>query len=245
MSTDDAGKTTDEAGTGADPDAAGKGDTGKGAVGKAAAGTGAAAKAGGSGESPSKLPLIAAFTAGILAVAAVTAVVVFWRQADQRGAELDAVTGAKSAACEFGRAVSEYDYSKNLDQYFQTVKDGATGDFLKEFADAQQALTDAMTQAQVKSWTDDVQCGWQSGDDSSAQVLVTLTQYRTNFTQPTPDRQYVVVIADLTKSGDRWLVGKLDSPMLRGAGSGLPGGAGTPAPGGATPAPAPAPTPGG
>ncbi|MEV0356157.1 hypothetical protein AB0H71_08845 [Nocardia sp. NPDC050697] len=235
MSTDDAGKTTDEAGTGAEPDAAGTGD----AAGKSAAAKPAA------DASPSKLPLVAAFTAGIFAVAAVTAVVVFWRQADQRGAELDAVTESKSAACEFGRAVSEYDYSKNLDQYFQTVKSGATGDFLKEFSDAQQALTDAMTQAQVKSWTDDVQCGWQSGDDTTARVLVTLTQYRTNFTQPAPDRQYVVVIADLEKSGDKWLVGKLDSPMLRGAGSGLPGGTGTPAPGGATPAPAPAPTPGG
>ncbi|UGT59248.1 hypothetical protein [Nocardia asteroides] len=232
MSTDDAGsdKTTDEAGTGT-------GDGGV-ALGKSGAATSAAGEPG-----SSRLPLIAAFTAGILAVAAVTAVVVFWRQAEERGAELDAVAGAKSAACDFGRAVSEYDYAKDLGTYFQTVKDGATGDFLKEFSDAQQALTDAMTQAKVKSWTDDVQCGWQSGDDSSAQVLVTLTQYRTNFTQPTPDRQYVVVIADLEKSGDKWLVGKLDSPMLRGAGSGLPGGAGTPAPGGATPAPAP--TPGG
>lgn len=243
MSTDDAAKDTDKAGTGADPDAAGKGEAAEAAA--AAPKTAERTPAGKAAES--RLPLIAAFTAGILAVAAVTAVVVFWRQADQRGAELDAVTSAKTAACDFGRAVSEYDYAKDLDKYFQTVKDGSTGDFLKEFADAEEALTEAMTQAQVKSWTDDVQCGWQSGDDTSAQVLVTLTQYRTNVTAPEPNRQYVVVIADLEKSGDKWLVGKLDSPMLRGAGSGLPGGAGTPAPGGAepAPAPAPAPTPGG
>ncbi|MFC8047038.1 hypothetical protein [Nocardia sp. NPDC057353] len=239
MSTDDAAGSakkisTDKAGTGADPDAAGKG-------------AAPAPQPERAEPTASKLPLVAAFTAGILAVAAVTAVVVFWRQADQRGAELDAVTEAKAAACDFGRAVSEYDYARDLNQYFQTVKDGSTGDFLKEFADAEQALTEAMTQAKVKSWTDDVQCGWQSGDDSTAQVLVTLTQYRTNFTAPEPTRQYVVVIADLEKSGDKWLVGKLDSPMLRGAGSGLPTGPGTespaPAPGDATPAPAP--TPGG
>ncbi|WP_040785064.1 hypothetical protein [Nocardia pneumoniae] len=193
------------------------------------------------------LPLVAAFAAGVLAVAAITALVVFFLQGKDRGDKLDAIRDSTSAACEFGKDVSVYDYSKNLDDYFTTVKAGSTGEFLKEFDDATKALKDAMVQAQVKSWADDVQCGYQSGDKTSAKVLVTLTQYRTNFTQANPERQFVVVIAQLQKSGDKWLVEKLDSPMLKGAGTGLPGAPGAPAPPGAPqPAPSgqPAPQPG-
>ncbi|MEU7763754.1 hypothetical protein AB0B25_01310 [Nocardia sp. NPDC049190] len=171
----------------------------------------------------STLPLVAAFVAGVLAVAAITAVVVFFLQGKNRGDKLDAISESTSTACAFGKDVSVYDYSKNLDEYFTTVKTGATGEFLQEFDDATKALKDAMVQAKVKSWVDDVQCGYQSGDTTSAKVLVTLTQYRTNFTQTNPERQFVVVIAQLQKSGDKWLVEKLDSPMLKGAGTGLPG----------------------
>ncbi|GAA5104218.1 hypothetical protein [Nocardia iowensis] len=177
------------------------------------------------------LPLIAAFAAGVLAVAAITAVVVFFLQGKDRGEKLDAIHDSTAAACTFGKDVSVYDYSKNLDDYFTKVKSNASGEFLKEFGDATSALKDAMVQAQVKSWVDDVQCGYQSGDKTEAKVLVTLTQYRTNFTQTTPERQFVVLIAQLTKSGDKWLVEKLDSPLLKGAGSGLPGAPGAPAPG--------------
>ncbi|MGW4329464.1 hypothetical protein ACWEKR_26635 [Nocardia sp. NPDC004573] len=190
-----------------------------------------------SGKSTS-LPLVAAFAAGVLAVAAITAVVVFFLQGSDRGDKLDAIRDSTDAACTFGKDVSVYDYSKNLDDYFTKVKAGSTGEFLKEFDDATKALKDAMVQAQVKSWVDDVQCGYQAGDKTSAKVLVTLTQYRTNFTQTNPERQFVVVIAQLQKSGDKWLVEKLDSPMLKGAGTGLPG---APAPGGA-PAPQQAPS---
>ncbi|MFE7744838.1 hypothetical protein [Nocardia sp. NPDC057455] len=195
-------------------------------------------------EKSTSLPVVAAFVAGVLAVAAITAVVVFFMQGKDRGDKLDAIRDSTSAACTFGKDVSVYDYSKNLDDYFTTVKDGSTGEFLKEFDDATKALKDAMVQAQVKSWADDVQCGYQSGDKTSAKVLVTLTQYRTNFTQANPERQFVVVIAQLQKSGDKWLVEKLDSPMLKGAGTGLPG---APAPGGApqqAPSGQPAPQPG-
>ncbi|MCP2291424.1 hypothetical protein ACFYT3_28535 [Nocardia amikacinitolerans] len=179
------------------------------------------------------LPVIAAFVAGILLVAAVTAVVVFYLQAQKKSDELAAVNDATRAACDFGRDVSVYDYSKDLEGYFTKVKEGSTGEFLKEFTDATTALTDAMVQAQVKSWADDVQCGYQSGDTTEAKVLVTLTQFRTNFTQQQPDRQFVVIVADLQNEDGKWKVAKLDSPMLKGGGTGLPGGA---------PAPAPAPT---
>lgn len=168
--------------------------------------------------------IIAACVAGILLVAALTAAVVFYLQADRRGAELAAVDDATRAACDFGRTVSEYDYADDLEGYFTKVKDNATGDFRDEFEQAGKALSEAMVQAQVKSWVDDVQCGFQAGDSEQATVLVTMTQLRTNFTQPTPDRQYIVVIAELRNEGGKWKVAELDSPMLKGSGTGLPGG---------------------
>ncbi|WP_107653458.1 hypothetical protein [Nocardia suismassiliense] len=211
---------------------------------KAASEAGATASGPAGAKRSASLPLIAAFAAGVLAVAAITAVVVFFLQGKDRGEKLDAIRDSTQAACTFGKDVSVYDYTKNLDDYFTKVKSGASGEFLKEFDDATKALKDAMVQAQVKSWVDDVQCGYQSGDKTEAKVLVTLTQFRTNFTQSTPERQFVVVVAQLTKSGDKWLVEKLDSPMLKGAGTGLPGAPGAPVPGEA-PAPAPAPAPSG
>ncbi|MBF6070085.1 hypothetical protein IU443_14350 [Nocardia farcinica] len=219
----------------ADKDA-GKDDAGKDTAGKDPADKAedaAAGKAGGGATAvgerrSSSLPLIAAFVAGVLLVGAITAVVAFYLMADRRGAELSAVDDATRAACDFGRTVSEYDYANNLEGYFTKVKDNATGEFRQEFEDASQALTDAMVQAQVKSWVDDVQCGFQNGDTEQAKVLVTLTQFRTNFSQQTPDRQYVVVIADLQNEDGRWKVAKLDSPMLKGTGTGLPGGAPAP-----------------
>ncbi|WP_245546078.1 hypothetical protein [Nocardia higoensis] len=213
----------------------------------------APAPSGDDGKRRGMAPIIAAFVAGILLVAAVTAVVVFYLQADRRGAELAAVDDATRAACDFGRTVSEYDYANDLEGYFTKVKDNATGEFREEFDQAGQALSEAMVQAQVKSWVDDVQCGFQNGDTEQATVLVTMTQFRTNFTQPTPDRQYIVVIADLKNEDGKWKVAKLDSPMLKGSGGALPGGTPAPAQGaptegapaeGAPAEEAPAPAPG-
>ncbi|MFR9753688.1 hypothetical protein ACL02S_22000 [Nocardia sp. 004] len=172
--------------------------------------------------------LAAVFVAALIAMASITAGMFLFLQNSDRGDKLDAIRDATDAACKFGTDVSVYDYSRNLDDYFTKVKSGSTGTFLQEFSDAEKGLQDAMVEAKVKSWVDDVQCGYQSGDETSAEVLVTLTQYRTNFTEPTPRRQFVVVIAQLQKSGDKWLIEQLDSPMLKGMGAGL---SGAPAPG--------------
>jgi len=177
----------------------------------------------------STTPIIAAFVAGVLLVAAITAVVVFYLQADRRGAELAAVDDATRAACDFGRTISEYDYANDLEGYFTKVEENSTGDFRDQFGQAAGALSEAMVQAQVKSWVDDVQCGFQDGDTEQANVLVTITQLRTNFTQPTPDRYSFVVIGELRNEDGKWKVAALDSPMLMGSGAGLPGGSPAPA----------------
>ncbi|MFC4123886.1 hypothetical protein [Nocardia rhizosphaerae] len=191
---------------------------------------------------------LAAGVAGVVALGAATAAVVFFLQSSDRGDKLDAIAESTEAACEYGGILANYDYSQDLDGYIESMKAGATGDYLKEFSDAAEALKGAMVQAQVKSRGEDVQCAYISGSTEDVKAMVTMTQYRTNFTQTEPDRMMFAIEMTLEKSGDKWLVSKLDSPLLKGGGQ-VPGGA---APGQVptqeAPAPenpeAPAPTPG-
>ncbi|WP_316573074.1 MULTISPECIES: hypothetical protein [Nocardia] len=185
---------------------------------------------------------IAAGVAGVVALGAATAAVVFFLQSSDKGDKLDAIADSTKAACDYGNILANYDYSKDLDGYIASMKAGATGDYLKEFSDASEALKGAMVQAQVKSRGEDVQCAYISGSTDDVKAMVTMTQYRTNFTQTEPDRMMFAIEMTLEKSDDgKWLVSKLDSPLLKN-GSQVPGGA---APGQTVPTPqAPAPTPG-
>ncbi|MGY0502381.1 hypothetical protein ACWZHB_28150 [Nocardia sp. FBN12] len=185
---------------------------------------------------------IAAGVAGVVAVGAITAGVVFFLQNSDKAEKLDAIAESTKAACDYGAILANYDYSKDLDGYIASMKAGATGDYLKEFSDASEALKGAMVQAQVKSTGEDVQCAYMSGSTDDVKAMVTMTQYRTNFTQTEPDRMMFAIEMSLERSGDKWLVSKLDSPLLKNGGGGAAGGT-APAPGEAVPAPAPAPAP--
>ena len=158
------------------------------------------------------------------------------RQAGQK----QAIAESTKAACDYGAILANYDYSKDLDGYIASMKAGATGDYLKEFSDASDALKGAMVQAQVKSTGEDVQCAYISGSTDDVKAMVTMTQYRTNFTQTQPDRMMFAIEMSLERSGDKWLVSKLDSPLLKNGGGEAAGGT---APGQPVPAPAPAPVP--
>ncbi len=187
---------------------------------------------------------IAAGVAGVVAVGAITAGVVFFLQNSNKAEKLDAIADSTKAACDYGAILANYDYSKDLDGYIASMKAGATGDYLKEFSDASDALKGAMVQAQVKSTGEDVQCAYMSGSTDDVKAMVTMTQYRTNFTQTEPDRMMFAIEMSLERSGDKWLVSKLDSPLLKNGGGAAGGGATAPGQAVPAPVPAPAPTPG-
>ncbi|QIS16828.1 hypothetical protein [Nocardia arthritidis] len=172
------------------------------------------------------MAVVAAFVAGVLLVGAITAVVVFYLQAKDRSDKLAARDDATSAGCAFGRDIATYDYSKDLDGWINKIKSESSGEFLSQYGDAAKLLKDAMVQAKVKSWSDDVLCGYQSGDKDSGKVLISLTEYRANFTQQgsAPERALLVLSATMKRDGDKWLVDKLESPQLKGANGGLPSG---------------------
>lgn len=185
---------------------------------------------------------IAAGVAGVVAVGAITAGVVFFLQNSSKAEKLDAIAESTQAACDYGNVLANYDYASDLDGYIEEMKAGATGDYLKEFSDASEALKGAMVQAQVKSRGEDVQCGYLSGSTSDVKALVTMTQYRSNFTQPGEDRMNFALEMTLERNDDgKWLVSKMDSPLLKGSpGAPAPG----PAPVPPVPAEEPAPAPG-
>ncbi|MFD3705876.1 hypothetical protein ACFWUP_22285 [Nocardia sp. NPDC058658] len=185
---------------------------------------------------------IAAGVAGVIAVGAIAAAVVFFLQNSSKAEKLDAIADSTKAACDYAAVLVNYDYAKDLDGYIAAMKAGATGEFLKEFSVASEELRVAMVQAQISSTGEDVQCAYMSGNTDEAKAMVTMTQSRINITQTEPQRMMFPIEMSLVRTGDKWLVNRLDSPLLDYSGD-LTGGAlgGQPAP---APEQAPAPAPG-
>lgn len=182
------------------------------------------------------LPLIAAFAAGVLLVASIATGVWFFMQNRTHENELTARDDAKAAACEFGKAVSNYD-SKNLDDYFKNVNSLSTGQWGQFFGGASDALKQAMQSVNARSTLDEIHCAYESGDESKAQVVLIITQVRTNNVVQQPDMLTVSGVADMEKKDGKWLVANFDSPALKGLAPTGNGGTQQPAP--TTTAPAP------
>ncbi|MEV6770826.1 hypothetical protein AB0N05_19610 [Nocardia sp. NPDC051030] len=161
------------------------------------------------------IPLLAAFAAGVLVVAAVATAVVLWMKSSDNEKELDARDGATAAACDFGKAVSNYD-AANLDDYFNRVNALSTGQWGQFFSGASGALKDAMNQVKAKSTLDEIHCAWESGDDNKAKVIVILTQVRSNALNAQPDMLTVPGVAEVEKTDGKWKISNFDSPAMKG-----------------------------
>lgn len=120
---------------------------------------------------------------------------------------------AREAACAYAPALADYD-SKNLDKYFAAVLDGATGDWHKQFEATSTELRQVLQEGQVTSKVSDVQCAIRSGDTESAEAIVVVGQTVTSLgTQGQPAAGQLSMVLWLRKTGDRWLVEKLNSPL--------------------------------
>ncbi|MFI9538267.1 hypothetical protein ACIG56_34180 [Nocardia fusca] len=185
----------------------------------------------GAGDKSGLLPVVAAFVAGVVLVALVAAGVVYFRAFQQNRAELAAQDQSTRAACDFARATNTYDYQGDLDGFMQAMKDGATDDVVSSLEQNWDVLRQLLTESKVKSWVDEATCGFQSGDEKSAKVLVNIGLMKTNSVTPEPKRQDIAVTASLEKDGDRWIVNQWELAMLAGiGGQGAP-----PAPAGPAP----------
>ncbi|WP_030524490.1 hypothetical protein [Nocardia rhamnosiphila] len=193
------------------------------------------------GDKSGLLPVVAAFVAGVVLVALVAAGVVYFRAFQQNRGELAAQDQSTRAACDFARATNTYDYQGDLDGYMQAMKDGATDNVVSSLEQNWDVLRQLLTESKVKSWVDEATCGFQSGDEKSAKVLVNIGLMKTNSVTPEPKRQDIAVTASLEKDGDRWIVNQWELAMLAGIGGqgGQPASSGPAAPEGGQPAPQP------
>ncbi|MEV3959684.1 hypothetical protein AB0M34_02125 [Nocardia sp. NPDC050193] len=184
------------------------------------------------GDKSGLLPVVAAFVAGVVLVALVAAGVVYFRAFQQNRGELAAQDQSTRAACDFARATNTYDYQGDLDGFMQAMKDGATDNVVSSLEQNWDVLRQLLTESKVKSWVDEATCGFQSGDEKSAKVLVNIGLMKTNSVTPEPKRQDIAVTASLEKDGDRWIVNQWELAMLAGVG----GQGAQPAPAGPAPA---------
>ncbi|MGW4068889.1 hypothetical protein [Nocardia grenadensis] len=185
-----------------------------------------------SGDKSGPLPVVAAFVAGVVLVALVAAGVVYFRAFQENRGELAAQDQSTRAACDFARATNTYDYQGDLDGFMQAMKDGATDNVVSSLEQNWDVLRQLLTESKVKSWVDEATCGFQSGGEKSAKVLVNIGLMKTNSVTPEPKRQDIAVTATLEKDGDRWIVNQWELAMLAGVG----GQGGQPAPAGPAPA---------
>ncbi|WP_067816174.1 hypothetical protein [Nocardia inohanensis] len=146
--------------------------------------------------------------------AAIGSSVFFFVQGQHKQALLDAHESARTAACEYAPVLATYD-AKNLDTYFAGVLEGATGDWRKQFDSTSKDLREVLTAGQVTSASTDVQCAIRTGDQDSAEAIVVIGQTITSLgTQNKPQPGQLSMVMRLERQGDRWLVNKVNSPLL-------------------------------
>ncbi|MCP2290524.1 Mce-associated membrane protein [Nocardia amikacinitolerans] len=162
-------------------------------------------------------------TKGVVAARAAVAVLLggtiastgyFFVQNKDNEALLAAHDEARAAACAYAPVLANYD-AKNLDAYFSAVLDGATGDWKKQFDDTSRELKEVLSQGEVVSKTNDVQCAVKSGDETSAEAIVVIGQTITSVgTQGKPAPGQLSMVMRMAKVDGKWLVNKVNSPLV-------------------------------
>ncbi|MFI7001724.1 hypothetical protein [Nocardia sp. NPDC050175] len=151
--------------------------------------------------------------AAVLLCAAITSTVACYIQNQGNKAIIDANADARTAACKYAPVLADYD-AKKLDAYFAAVLAGATGDWKKQFDSTSKELRDVLTQGEVVSKVNDVQCAIKTGDETSAEAIVVIGQTITSTgTQGKPAPGQLSMVMRLEKVDGRWLVNKVNSPL--------------------------------
>ncbi|MGW0178944.1 hypothetical protein [Nocardia sp. NPDC003345] len=161
------------------------------------------------------VPALAGFA--VLLVAAVVAVGVFFFLAGDRQEELDRRAAATKAACDFGNSFATYSGDK-ADDYISRLDQGATGEWKKLVSEIGPELKTRFAETKVNSTAAEVQCGYESGSDDNARVVLVIDQqFTTASAQPQqpPGRVKVAANVDMEKIDGTWLVAKFDTPMMQ------------------------------
>lgn len=159
--------------------------------------------------------LAALVAAGLLLVTSLASNVFLYQRDDSKADLLAAHESAREAACRYAPVLVTYD-AKDLDTYFTSVLDGATGDWRKQFDSTSKDLREVLVQGQVVAKADDVQCAIRTGDENSAEAIVVIGQTITSLgTKGQPAPGQLSMILWLERAGDKWLVNKVNSPLAQ------------------------------
>ncbi|MET7771446.1 hypothetical protein [Nocardia sp. NPDC005366] len=151
--------------------------------------------------------------AALLLGASLASSVYFFLQDRASDGLLAAHEQARAAACKYAPVLADYD-AKNLDSYFAAVLAGATGDWKKQFDDTSRELKEVLSQGEVVSKANDVQCAIKSGDETSAEAIVVIGQTITSLgTQGKPAPGQLSMVMRMEKVDGVWLVNKVNSPL--------------------------------
>ncbi|MQY25426.1 hypothetical protein [Nocardia aurantia] len=118
---------------------------------------------------------------------------------------------ARTAACDFGREVTNYDYT-GIESYFQRVLDRTTGGFHDNFRDALPTLRTKLVGLHAHSDGTVVECAPAApdGDRQSARLVVNQTVI-TDETGREPRSGVWAFALTLNRVGDDWLVSDLQN----------------------------------
>lgn len=152
--------------------------------------------------------------AAVLLIAAMVAVGILAFQSTDRRQELDRRAAATKAACDFGHNFATYTGDK-VDDYLTRLDQSATGEWKKLVAEIGPDLKARFAERQVSSSASDVQCGYESGSDNKARVVLIIDQSFTTADSATPGQVKVAANVDMEKVGDRWMVANFDTPMVQ------------------------------
>lgn len=124
------------------------------------------------------------------------------RDAEERRGEV--LQEAKQHAVNF----TTLDY-RTFEDDIELVLDGATGSFREEFGASVEEVRELVTQNESVSKGSISEAGLVSLDDDSARVLVVADTEVSNLASPDPQPRHYRIQMDLTRTGERWLVGDL------------------------------------
>ncbi|HLS75187.1 MAG TPA: hypothetical protein VK083_00145 [Nocardia sp.] len=195
-------------GSGSDDPSESKDRKGESASGKVASGkvSGAGARAGFGG-------LVAGVGGALALAAALGAAGYFYVQNDRNQTLLNAHEEARQAACDYAPRLADYD-ANNLDAYFSGVLEGATGQWYEQFDDTSRELREVLTEGQVVSTVQSVECAIKTGDQTSAEAVVMIGQTISSVgTQGQPSPGQLAMVLRMEKTEGRWLVNQVDSPL--------------------------------
>ncbi|ONM49041.1 hypothetical protein [Nocardia donostiensis] len=164
--------------------------------------------------SRSSLVLLGA-VAAVLLVAALVAVGVFYFQADSRQEEVDRRAAATKAACDFGHNFATY-RGDQMDDYLSRLDSTATGEWKKLVGELGPDLKKRFEQSRVTSSASEVQCGFESGSDDTARVVLIIDQlFTADESGSAPGQVKVAANVEMQKVDGRWLVAEFDTPMMQ------------------------------